>query len=200
MFLPHRRRRMQRNDQGVVCLRMYFRCRRRLRAGPCAHAARSPAACGCRSRPPGLEFTVTPTTAVAAKPSGGMEQPGPGSAAVARERQRALAIDDAAAAVRRATTFLPMACHAPGAAAVAAATLAAVQGTAPRAAAASTRVLQPVPANAAGKAQPIAPAMASNDAGAASSRCPVDARCAAAAAARSALAGALRLQGAVQGW
>jgi hypothetical protein len=198
MSLPHRRRRMQSNDQGIGCLRMSSRGRRRLRADPCSHACRR-AACsrGSRPRAEGMEFTVAPTTAVTAKPPRGVEQPVAGSAAVARERQRALALDVAAAALQCATALFAMAGHAARAAAAAPSALAAVQVLTARAPAAGPRVLQPLPADAAGKTQPIAPAMAANDPGTAASRGSIAARrtpaAPRAALARSRLVAALRV-------
>jgi hypothetical protein len=195
VILPHRRRRMQRNDQGMVCLRKSSRCRHRAGADPCGRPARSRAACGRRPgtrrspgtpcRPEGVEFTVTRATAGVAEPSGRVEQPACGTAAGTRKRQPALAIDDAAATLERATAIFPVARHAARAAAGVASTLAAVQVAAAGTAAAGARILQSLPANAAGKTHAAAPAMASDDSRAASSRRAIPCR---AAAARSALA------------
>src|ERR1700720_4143663 len=110
---------------------MSFRGRRRLRADPRAGAARSRAACcgGPGPCPEGMEFIVATTAAGAAEPSDRVEQPAAGSAAGARERQRTLAVDDAAATRQRATALHAMARHTARAAAGAASTLAAIQST-----------------------------------------------------------------------
>jgi hypothetical protein len=179
---------MQSNDQGGVPL-----CRSDSRGGEqcradscCLRAGGCPCAGSCsRSRSaPGMVFDVASTAAIAARLSGSMGQSASGSPAGAGPGQPALAHHDAGATVECPAALCSMARHAPGAAPAIAPALAAVQGHAAGTAAAGARILQPVPANAARKAHGVAPAVASNDSGAAPPRYPAGA---AAAAAQSAL-------------
>ena len=114
-----------------------------------------------------MVLDVAPTATIVEELSRKVGHLASGAPTSAGQRQSALAIDVAGAALECAATLYSMARHAAGAAAAAAPALAAVQDLATRAATAGTRIIQPVSANAAGKAHGIAQAMASDESGAA---------------------------------
>jgi hypothetical protein len=186
---------MRRNDQEFGSLRQpcVKRCHQ-LRASSCARAFRAAcrrAACQHGARhSEGLGVALAGATASAARLPRPVEHPARGAAADTCERQPTLDIHDAATARRRPATIQSVARHAAGTAAIAEATLAGIQVAAARAATRSARFLQSLPPDAAGKAPAIAPAMASNDAGATASRGAGHARAAAASS-----GSALRLSG-----
>jgi hypothetical protein len=166
---------MRRNDQEFGSLRQprLKRCHQ-LRASSCARASRATGRRraagqhGARNSE-GLGVALAGATASAPGLPRPVEQPARGAAAGTFQRQPTLDIHDAATARRRPATIQSMACHAAGAATVAASTLAGIQVAAARTATRSARILQSIPSDAAGKAAAIAPAMAANDAGATAS-------------------------------